>query len=377
MSAVWGGGGRPGPKVTRPGVLLVLALALLGGCCARVPSRELKKSDDRKKAREKERHEAAVKKEANEEEALIQEARVRVVNGTTGNATAANTMTTTPQWDGFYDFIFGWSTGHVGTTTLSEKRLYGSPDNVTFLHEMKYGRFGNPPAVFTTDNWLVGNFTDEYLYVKYKYIPWLLHSKYARSRTVMDLGHNINYFSDALIMYLLKETNYTFAFVRLRRQRHEAAQSLTFAHPDQAFSDVCMDLITRFCPFDRVTSNILRVPGPNAYALWGNFTNLQKAFWIGDETEQRWQAMKRRYAGQFKMIEVLWGKQFLGSIEFAAAQVAQLLGIQRITPWDASWPHMEQHVHAGDSTIDPVALLQAYREDLDYQEKMGYAYIPA
>ena len=38
-----------------------------------------------------------------------------------------------------YDFVFGWSTGHVGTTTLSLPILYGNPTGVAFLHETYYG----------------------------------------------------------------------------------------------------------------------------------------------------------------------------------------------------------------------------------------------
>ena len=317
------------------------------------------------KKKERERHDAIAKEEA----ALLAQARAHV--NVTSNATAV--------WDGWYDFVFGWSTGHVGTTTLSEKRLYGDPGNVTFLHEMKYGKAGLPvPAdVYSTDKWLVGNYTDEYLYVKERYIPWLLKNKYPKSRTVLDLGHNINYFYRALFDYLIKETKYKFAVVRLRRERLEAAQSLTFGHPSLAYSDVCTDLITRFCPFDHVTSNIIQIPGPNAYGLWANFTNIQKALWIADETEARWQDIKRRYDGQFKHIELLWAKQWPGSIDFAALQVAQLFGVQKVRSWDPTWKHMEEHVHAGDAAVDPVALWESYRDDKDYQERMHFSYIPA
>jgi len=358
--------------------LLILLLHLLRGGQTRRAGDDDGTTEHRKK-KEKERHDALVKDEAQ----LIIDARAPLAANSSGaslnSSNTSNSNSTNSELREAYDFIFGWSTGHVGTTTLSEKRMYWNPDNVTFLHEMKYGRMGLPGAsdIYTTDTWLVGNYSLEYQYVKHHYIPWLLRNKYPRSLTVMDLGHNINYFVNALIDYLLDETKYKFAFVRLRRERLEAAQSLTFGHPDKAFSDVCADLLTRFCPFDHVTSNMLQIPGPNAYGLWANFSNIQKALWIGDETEMRWQDIKRRYAGRFKYIEVLWAKQWEGSIDFAALQVAQLFGVRRIQSWNPSWPHMEQHVHAGDAAVDPVALLQAYREDKAYQELMGYRYIPA
>jgi len=341
---------------------LFLFLLPLSSFAQELRSRSLS-SGGRNKKKDKERQDAIAKEEA----ALLQKARARL-----------NT-TSEPQWDGYYDFIFGWSTGHVGTTTLSEKRLYGSPDNVTFLHEMKYGKAGLPSVddVYTTDRWRMGNYTDEYNYVKQRYIPWLLKNKYPKSRTVLDLGHNINYFYDALFSYLLNETQYKFAVVRLRRERLEAAQSLTYGHPTLVLSDVCADLITRFCPFDHAPSNLIQLPGPNSYGLWANFTNIQKALWIADETEARWQSIKRQYSGRFKYIELLWAKQWAGSIDFAALQVAGLFGMQRVWPWDPSWKHMEEHIHAGDAAVDPVALWQSYREDKDYQERMKFPYIPS
>jgi hypothetical protein len=287
--------------------------------------------------------------------------------------------TTASQTGGYFDFIFGWSTGHVGTTTLSEKKLYGAPENVTFMHEMKYGKEGLPGLddVYTTDKWLQGNYSDEYRYVKTRYIPWLLKNKYDRSRTLVDLGHNINYFYNALVDYLLNETSYRFIFVRIRRERTETAQSLIYGHPDQAFADVCAELKVRFCPFDKADSNVLRLPGPNPYLLWEGFSNVQKALWIADETEARWQQLRQRYKGRFEYLEILWAKKWDGSIDFAALQIARLVGIYKVQKWDPTWPHMEMHVHAGDESIDPVALWNVYREDKLYQEAMGFFYTPA
>ena len=39
---------------------------------------------------------------------------------------------------GRYDFVFGWSTGHTATTTLSLPILYGNPPGIVFLHETHY-----------------------------------------------------------------------------------------------------------------------------------------------------------------------------------------------------------------------------------------------
>ena len=312
-------------------------------------------------------HERAREKVGQKAMAVIKEAAARSQDAPVPQSSA---------FDSHFDFVFGWSTGHVGTTTLSEQRFYGSPSNVTFLHEMKFGKQGTPHSeyVYDTDKWLAGNYSSEYNYVKTRYVPWLLLNKYNRSRTLVDLGHNINYFYTALVDYLQQETKYSFAFARLRRERLETAQSLTFGHPDESFSDVCQDLITRFCPFDHEDEVILRVP--NGTRTWETFSNVQKALWIADETEARWRQLKARVPS-LSYVEILWGKVWDGSMEHGALQVARLLGLHSVATWDPEWPHMEAHIHAGEASTDPVAMWQISKEDREYQEKMGYNYVPA
>ena len=57
--------------------------------------------------------------------------------------------------------------------------------------------------------------------------------------------------------------------------------------------------------------------------------------------------------------------------------MARLLGIEKVSKWNPDWPHMDEHVHAGDASTDPVALWQISIEDRRYQEAMGYQYVPA
>ena len=73
----------------------------------------------------------------------------------------------------------------------------------------------------------------EYNFVKEKYIPWivkktrlgLIHEQ--SSKIFMDLGHSNLYFIDALVDYLIAETNYRFKLVRIVRPRYETAVSLS------------------------------------------------------------------------------------------------------------------------------------------------------
>ncbi len=130
-----------------------------------------------------------------------------------------------------YDFIFGYSTGHVGTTTLSEGKYYGRPHDVVFIHEMHYGKYNiSRKDIFTTQKWAKATYEDEYSYVKDIYMPFMVKSKGSK-KTLLDLGHNSLYFIKALLAYLQSETSFKFVFVRIRRERIESAISLAYKHP--------------------------------------------------------------------------------------------------------------------------------------------------
>ena len=88
-----------------------------------------------------------------------------------------------------YDFIFGFSTGHVGTTALNEGKLYGEPNYVRFIHELHYGPFEFPEEdAFETEKWKKSNFQEEYQYAKEVYIPFLIKTK-GDCTTVSTLSH--------------------------------------------------------------------------------------------------------------------------------------------------------------------------------------------
>lgn len=276
----------------------------------------------------------------------------------------------------YYDFVFGYSTGHVGTTTLSEGKLYGEPEDVVFMHELHYGKKVKDENIFGTEKYLTSTFEDQYNYVKSFYIPFLLKNR-KKARTLLDLGHNNLYFCKALIQYLFEETEYKFIFVRVRRQRDEAALSLSYRNPLKPFEDMCSldeGMVTRFCPFERVDEVILKVKSPD---IWGNFSSIQKAFWLTDETEARWQQLLRQFPN-LETIEVYWAKAWPGSIEFEASKIARLIGNTNgsIVPFDITWAHMEEHLHAGNISSEASFLRRAAAEDRQYQLQMGYSYLP-
>lgn len=178
-----------------------------------------------------------------------------------------------------YDFIFGWSTGHVGTTSLTNSQLYGDPSETYFLFE-SHGAFESisipSDQEMTKKKWRESSFEEEYLYVKKLYIPFILRARENKT-TFLDLGHNNLYFLNALVAYLSEEATYRFIFVRIRRDRLEAALSLSFKTPDDMFKDICKDLTYRYCPWERVEDVMLHPPSRD---VWGSFNTFQRALWM-------------------------------------------------------------------------------------------------
>jgi hypothetical protein len=133
-------------------------------------------------------------------------------------------------------------------------------------------------------------------------------------------------------------------------------------------------MVTRFCPFERTDEVLLKVKSEE---LWGNFTSVQKAFWLTDETEARWQQLRSQFP-DLETLEVYWAKAWPGSIGSEASKVARLLGNKNgtIVPFDITWAHMEEHLHAGNISSEVSFLRRAALEDRQYQLQMGFAYLP-
>lgn len=69
-----------------------------------------------------------------------------------------------------YDIILGWSTGHVGTTSLCDPSIFKSTNFVSIAHELK----PDPSIQFNKENWQVSTYLDEYNFVNNTYIPTIL-----------------------------------------------------------------------------------------------------------------------------------------------------------------------------------------------------------
>jgi hypothetical protein len=203
------------------------------------------------------------------------------------------------------------------------------------------------------DLYLKNTYNETYKWVKTVYIPHL--QKVSRGRpTVFDLGHHNLYLYKPLVEYLHKETNFSFAFVRIHRDRLEQAVSLKFLSPGEALKDLCNDK-------NKERDVILKVP----QQLWNGFSTFQHALWMIDEVEARWRELLEMYPN-LPHIEVIWGKSWPKSVNIAASEVARriLFSNDGIDDHAADTNHVK---HYGDQEIDYTSYAM---DDLVYKKAM-------
>lgn len=69
-----------------------------------------------------------------------------------------------------YDLILGWSTGHVGTTSLSDPAIFKDTTSISMAHELDC----DSRLQFNKEKWQVSSYKDEYKFVSHTYIPTVL-----------------------------------------------------------------------------------------------------------------------------------------------------------------------------------------------------------
>ena len=108
-----------------------------------------------------------------------------------------------------FDFVFGWSTGHVGSTSLSSASTYSNPPHITFKFE-KFPR--------SISSWRNHGKEKEYEFAR-KYLERL--DKIRGNQTLIDLGHHNMYFINGLLQFIQESPEaYRILFIRIRRHRY-------------------------------------------------------------------------------------------------------------------------------------------------------------
>jgi hypothetical protein len=200
------------------------------------------------------------------------------------------------------EFIFGYSTGHVGTSSFAERERYGEgerQDSIRFRHEWVETKLKH-------DVWITYNEHDEYNFVRQQMFPTIMESLKAYQKTYFDNGHHVLYFIYGLLRFMnelkLAHPNFDCKFLRIRRNRVESAISLEHPGSSHKHHEDPTSLITRYHPFERPHEVILKLNE----ATWDSFTDYQKALWIVDETEARWQHMVNTLFPLLNYTDIYW-----------------------------------------------------------------------
>lgn len=304
-----------------------------------------------------------------------------------------------------FDFIFGISTGHVGSTTFSNQRMYSflkSP-KIVFMFESRLRNYSLPPGEDIGHlRWVREmSYAKEYKFVQEKYIPFLLTLK-TPAQSIFDLGHHNLYFLDALVDYFDNNRQFKALFVRLRRPRYETALSLMYQSKSVQYNDICQ-LTFRYCPLERVDEVIIKIRDK---FLWKSLTIFQKALWLIDEVEERFLRIKTRVAqrnnmtasadsdlraigshnassasrdlarsfsiGGFNVLDVVWSKNIGDSVDAVACQIATHVGgmsLNEVGMKDTVSIKTHSNVSDSEAVNDE---LNYIRLDYDYQLRVGY-----
>ena len=221
-----------------------------------------------------------------------------------------------------YTFVFGWSSGHVGTTTLSSSITYSNPENINFIFETK-----RHPSFLRNlkRSWKLFTHQDEKKFVEKVFMPLML-DHLGNATTLVDLGHHNLYFIYGLLEYL-NENKHKFRvlFVRICRERYETALSLTYSTAHRKHDSICRGMLYRYCPIDRYDDVILKPINLTKWMLQLN--EYQKALWMIDEIDARWQYFLTKYKF-IEFIEVYWSKSLTqNSLENAAYTILQKFNV--------------------------------------------------
>jgi hypothetical protein len=293
----------------------------------------------------------------------------------------------------YMNLYIGFSTGHCGTTTLSNVKVgtntkvlttnlnplatydYKDPDSVVaFVYEKADVRYQRYAAGFDEKK--------EYEHVRKTYIPYVI-TKLSGSKvsdkvktkaksaggvvnvTAADMSHASLNFYKGLVRYAKENGKWmNLHFVRIRRDRIESAISMSSSE-----SFIKHDYY-RYNPLEN-RENVINKVSPE---MWNDFHIVQKALWFVDETEARWQKLLRDEPW-LPHTETFWGNRWSekgSSIMKVARTIANLTG----TVCNADLPHAR--VHAGATRKENMTLyMDVLRLDKEYQRMMGYDYIPA
>mmetsp|Transcript_7168 Transcript_7168/g.10663 ORF Transcript_7168/g.10663 Transcript_7168/m.10663 type:complete len:311 (+) Transcript_7168:437-1369(+) len=274
-----------------------------------------------------------------------------------------------------YECIFGYSTGHVGTTTLSRPSSYLPTSSTVFLFEGHRIASSIRAASSTVSyrKYTALNFTvqHELEFILYHALPFYQRAvNESHAEVVMDLGHaNLFYYRG--IAEAVKRRAQGFCthvtFVRIRRARYESAKSLMYTTPGRLRHNLCTDVLYGYCPFHNIPAVVLNPPNRS---VWQKFTVFQQALWLIDETEARWRQLVCKYSSveDISFVSLYWSSKIPGSLERSIERVARLI---QGSPNHGTAKRTQVH-----SNNTPQGSDNSVQQDMAYREAMGYSETP-
>jgi hypothetical protein len=257
-------------------------------------------------------------------------------------------------------FVFGFSPGHVGAASISSAGFHSDDVrdmNLTTVHE----NGGVPTSTYNLTAWTLAK---EIEHAEYYYLPEIMKNLSTSSgmNICMDLSHTNLYFYRGLI-HVLTRNHVNFTFIRIHRQRHELAYSMTVSKGSEVH--FFWWEYFRYHPFENENNVVLKMNGN--WKLWLSLSMHQRVLWVIDETEARWQALLREFPS-LERSEIHWSITD-DNILRAVTEIAAVIGVRpNQTEQHFSKPGAHgKHEHERGISISRIML-----EDEVYRKLMNY-----
>ena len=207
-------------------------------------------------------------------------------------------------------YIFVFSTGHVGTTTLAQRSNYASGscniNQFVFLHEIISREFSRYKLESTAVDFRFDSFKEWYHhrnttqdditdFVKVRIVPFLrsqsIAKRSAKVKKLAIMGHDMIFYYRELIQLLPQKE---FLFIRVRRNIHEVVRSFK----DKKYQQHSYVLMG----WARHNINYI------SRSEWKLMSDERRIVWFDNEVETRWQWLKT-YISASNTLEInAWSK---------------------------------------------------------------------
>mmetsp|Transcript_14221 Transcript_14221/g.26429 ORF Transcript_14221/g.26429 Transcript_14221/m.26429 type:complete len:409 (-) Transcript_14221:58-1284(-) len=213
-------------------------------------------------------------------------------------------------------YVFAVSTGHVGTTSLSDKESYTGTalSNISFRFENIGGDWEGSEEAQAWREWWDDRPSRDQQYERasttyLELVEEVLAEK--GTHTYVDLGHHI---VDG-VLRVIPDVFADFLLVRVRRSRYRTASSFFTNH-----RDLCENLY-RVCP---LKNPALLQPrnGRWTEGQWSSLNHFQQALWFIDEVEAEWQRLLQKHP-RMSYVECTWDDDLSPCLDV----VADMLGV--------------------------------------------------